>query len=145
VEEAAARLPIVVIDSVGFVRMAINPDGPWGAVRALHRTHFEIVLSDQLVFEIVEVLSRSKIKRKFSPFSPSAQAIQDMLVHGTRVELPWIPQVCRDPKDDMVVATAVFGHADFIATEDKDLLDMGSYQRIRMVTGPEFLRELRGE
>jgi len=44
----------------------------------------------------------------------------------------------------MVIATAIFGHATFIATEDKDLLDIGEYQGIRSVNGVELLAVLRG-
>lgn len=144
-QDAPAPLPLVVIDSVGFVRMAMTPDGPWGAVLRLYPTHFRVVLSDQLEFEIVDVLSRSKIRRRFSPSAPSSLAIQDLLAHAERVMLPWIPRVCRDPKGDMVIATAVFGHANFIATEDKDLLDIGEYEGIRIVTGLELLSILRAQ
>jgi putative PIN family toxin of toxin-antitoxin system len=144
VQDASAPLPCVVIDSVGFVRMAITPDGPWGAVLRMYPTSFRVVLSDQLEFEILDVLSRSKIRRRFSPFAPSSLAIQELLANAERVELPWIPRVCRDPKDDMVIATAIFGHATFIATEDKDLLDIGEYQGIRIVNGVELLAVLRG-
>lgn len=30
---------------------------------------------------------------------------------------------CRDPQDDMVIATAVAAHADYLITVDKDLYD----------------------
>ena len=30
---------------------------------------------------------------------------------------------CRDPKDDMIIATAIAARADFIVTTDRDLLD----------------------
>jgi len=30
---------------------------------------------------------------------------------------------CRDPKDDMIIATATAARADFIVTTDRDLLD----------------------
>jgi predicted nucleic acid-binding protein len=37
------------------------------------------------------------------------------------VELPEIAPVCRDPEDDKVVATAVFGFVDYLVTADEDL------------------------
>ncbi len=37
------------------------------------------------------------------------------------LDLPHIPPVCRDPDDDKVVATAVFGSVDYLVTADKDL------------------------
>lgn len=33
-----------------------------------------------------------------------------------------MPRVCRDPDDDKVIATAVYGLADFILTIDEDLM-----------------------
>jgi len=56
-----------------------------------------------------------------------------------------IPPVCRDPKDDMILATAAAGNADFIATEGKGVLDMGEYKGIRIVNGLELLWILRAE
>jgi predicted nucleic acid-binding protein len=56
-----------------------------------------------------------------------------------------IPLVCRDPNDDKILATALAGLADLIATEDKDLLDMGEYEGIRIVNGRELLGILHSE
>ena len=36
--------------------------------------------------------------------------------------LPEIPRVCRDPDDDKVIATALFGLVDCLITEDRDIL-----------------------
>lgn len=39
---------------------------------------------------------------------------------------------CRDPKDDVVIATAVAANADFIVTTDRDLYDdSGLVARLR--------------
>ncbi len=52
-----------------------------------------------------------------------------------------VPQVvASDPDDDHVLAAAVTGSADFIASGDRrDLLPMGSYQGIPIVTAREAL------
>lgn len=39
------------------------------------------------------------------------------------VELPEIPAICRDPDDDKVIATAIFGEVHFLLTTDQDLHD----------------------
>jgi predicted nucleic acid-binding protein len=37
------------------------------------------------------------------------------------VELPEITRICRDPDDDKVIATAVYGKVDYLITADEDL------------------------
>ena len=56
--------------------------------------------------------------------------------------LPDIGPGCRDPNDDHVIATAVAVKAGIIVTSDKDLLALGQYQTIRIITARTFLTEL---
>ena len=136
----------VVIDAVGFVRSLINPHSAWGVVVFVHSPDYTLLVSDELEAEVRDVLDRPSLRRKYSQLSRALNLeLLEFLLNAERVVLTEIPPVCRDPNDDKVVATAEQGSADFIATEDKDLLDMGSYQGIRIVTGIELLRELRRE
>jgi predicted nucleic acid-binding protein len=54
-------------------------------------------------------------------------------------DLPLVTGVVRDPNDDMVVACALEARADYIVTRDKDLLSLGTYEGIRIVTPRQFL------
>jgi putative PIN family toxin of toxin-antitoxin system len=47
--------------------------------------------------------------------------------------------VCRDPDDDKFIACAVSASANFIVTGDKDLLDMGKYRSVRIISGSTLL------
>jgi predicted nucleic acid-binding protein len=58
------------------------------------------------------------------------------------VELPAIPAVSRDPKDDKFLATARAGRVDYLVTEDRDLLDLVEYEGTKIITTEEFLRVL---
>ncbi len=46
-------------------------------------------------------------------------------------DLPELRVVPRDPKDDMIVATAVKAGADYLVTGDRHLLSLGAHQGIR--------------
>jgi putative PIN family toxin of toxin-antitoxin system len=46
---------------------------------------------------------------------------------------------CRDPKDDMVLECALLAGAEIIVTGDKDLLTIGIFRGIRILTPREFL------
>ena len=47
-------------------------------------------------------------------------------------------QVCRDPNDDVVLGTAIAGRCDAVVTGDKDLLDLGSYRDIPILSPRGF-------
>lgn len=57
------------------------------------------------------------------------------------VEPDTVPQIVRDPDDDHVLAA----HADLIVSGDQDLLVLGSYQGIPIVTAAEALRRVEAE
>ena len=48
--------------------------------------------------------------------------------------------VCRDPDDDKFISCAVSASADFIVGGDKDLLDMGKYKSVRIISASVFLK-----
>ena len=47
-------------------------------------------------------------------------------------------EVCRDPDDDKFISCALGAKAVFIVSGDKDLLDIGSYEGVDIVTAAEF-------
>ena len=51
--------------------------------------------------------------------------------------------IVRDPRDDMVVACAVDGRADTIVSRDKDLLALGAFHNITVVSPEVFRGQLR--
>jgi hypothetical protein len=51
--------------------------------------------------------------------------------------------VCRDPNDDMFLAVAVNAQAPYVVTGDKDLLALGKYKSIEIVSPQEYLALLK--
>jgi predicted nucleic acid-binding protein len=62
-------------------------------------------------------------------------ALADLVVDTGQVK-----GVCRDPDDDAVLAAAIEGRATVIATGDADLLALGAYEAIQIVTPRMVLR-----
>ena len=48
--------------------------------------------------------------------------------------------VCRDPDDDKFISCALAASADLIVSGDKDLLDLGNYKSVRIISASEFLK-----
>lgn len=70
--------------------------------------------------------------------------VQELLAY-IRHEAAWIvvpgdPEaVARDPTDDKFLAAAAIGQADWLVSADRDLLDIGEYQGIPIISPWEFL------
>ncbi len=94
-----------------------------------------LVTSDDLLEEYWE-----KLVRKFRLSQEAATMRTDLLrtfmetVHPAPLPRP----VCRDPDDDLVLATAVSGTCDCIVTGDNDLLVLGEYNGIDIISPADF-------
>jgi putative PIN family toxin of toxin-antitoxin system len=91
---------------------------------AFRSGQFEAVTSQPLLDEIADVLSRPEIARKFAIRPEDRDELLLLLQERTHsVEIVGEIAVCRDPKDDMVIETAIRGGAELIVSRDKDLND----------------------
>jgi uncharacterized protein len=52
-----------------------------------------------------------------------------------------ISGACRDPGDDMFLSCAVAAGADAIVSGDKDLLDMGCFREIPILSAQDFIKK----
>jgi putative PIN family toxin of toxin-antitoxin system len=106
----------------------------------VHRTIRQRVLatSDALLDELDATL-----RDKFA-VTPAVAAFIDLFRASIRLvdPKPLPARVCRDPSDDVVLATAVAAAADAIVTGDQDLLVLGSYAGIGIVSPRAFLEGL---
>ena len=55
---------------------------------------------------------------------------------------PLFEEICRDPDDDMVLATAIAAQADLILTGDEDLLVLAEHGGIRILSPRQFVELL---
>ncbi len=107
---------------------------------------FELCTSEVLLAELLDVLSRTKFTARLGQAGLTPQGIVDDLRRIAVVVSPTDtpPVVPTDPDDDHVIAVAVTGQADLIASGDKrDLLPLGSFQGIAIVTAREAVERLQ--
>jgi len=113
---------------------------PQGLIEKAFRGEYELVTSEAVLDEFEEVLRES-----FARLRLVARALQEELASISDVARPHpTPRVSRDPADDMVLAAAVGGHADAIVSGDKDLLDLGAYEGMPILTTRQALAKLAG-
>lgn len=131
-----------VLDTNFYVSAAIQPGGSPGKLlkRFVADSAFEIVLSPAIVDEVLRALTYPEIRKHLRAGPSPALWFEDLLVLADLVAGDLrISGVCADPDDDMIVAAALEGRADYLVTGDRQLLAVGQYQGIRIVTPRAFL------
>jgi uncharacterized protein len=124
----------VILDA-NVIIAAAAARGLCEAVLELCLERHHIILCEAILDEIEEKL-RGKIKVSpsvIAEFQRVLRAYADILepdeVHSS---------ACRDPDDMMILGLVVPGNADVIVTGDKDLLVIGTYKGVRIMTPRNF-------
>jgi hypothetical protein len=110
----------ITLDTNQLVRSLMRPPQLATFIMAWEAKRFDVVCSQELLDEYERVLDYPEIARLIYPEllrTFHSHLIQDVNL----VKIPYISPLCRDPDDDIVIATAVFGEVDFLLTEDNDL------------------------
>jgi putative PIN family toxin of toxin-antitoxin system len=110
---------------------------------AAEQAMFELCISREILDETRQSL-RTKVKRIRRYYAYPDEKI-DLFIDGLLADaeiisdLPRIRVVPLDPKDDVIVATAVKAKADFLVTGDRHLIALGSYEGIQIIAPRQFL------
>ncbi len=122
--------------------MSKSPKSAAKKIFALWRKQrkLQLIVSSETAAEYLEILERLNVPTKrINAFS---ERIEKRLT-VTKVSLGKIPAESRDADDNLVLATALVGKADFLVTNDKDLLDISAADKkkfkFRIVSLIEFL------
>ncbi|MCS7282893.1 MAG: putative toxin-antitoxin system toxin component, PIN family [Anaerolineae bacterium] len=140
-------MPIrAVLDTNVLVSGLVAEGGaPRRIVDAWLEGRFTLVLSPYLLEELLHVLTYPRIANRIRlEEEEDLEVLLGALVSQAEVTegMLSLPGVTRDPKDDPVVACAREGEADYIVSGDQDLLVLGEYEGIRVVSPREFVEIL---
>jgi uncharacterized protein len=96
------------------------------------------IFSQQLLDEIIIVTQRPKLTKYFS-----SEKVLELIVFlkaiGLFVEIQSIVSLCRDPKDNYLLALARDSQADYLITGDGDLLVLESFEDTVILTYQNFM------
>ncbi len=130
----------IVLDTVIFVRALINPKSRSGRLLFEFADLYTLIVSKPTAQELLEVIHRPELTAKYPSLGKiNISRVIDLLSQAEAVEIGTPPSVVRDPKDDILVATALEGHADYLVSEDKDLLVLGNTAGVAIINTKTLL------
>jgi len=113
----------VVVDTNVWVSALLNRYGYPAQVLSLFRAgRFTLLISEPLLGELAEVLSRPRIARKYRVTQDDiGELIALLRERGIQVGVKGSLRLCRDPDDDVILETAFLGNANTVVSRDGDL------------------------
>ena len=114
---------VVIVDTNVWVSAFLNPSGP--PSRLLHAwldNRYQVVVSLPLLDELADVLTRPRLIRKYPISAADLEEFLQLLIQRSQMIVPTgSVHECRDPDDDLVLETALLGHAQYVVTRDDDI------------------------
>jgi putative PIN family toxin of toxin-antitoxin system len=141
------RPPRAVVDTNLFVSGLIAGGLPGQVLQAFRDGRFLLLIAPDLRAEIEGVLRRPEIAQRYG-LSPDLIAEVLALLDSDAVHVTPLspsPVTVRDPKDQMLLDTALGGAADFLATGDSDLRALVGHSQLgalQIVSARQFLEVL---
>ena len=126
--------PKVVIDTNVFLSGLFFGGNPEKVLRLWQAGKIEVLLSPELAAEIILKTKKFNSEQKF------LEEWAFILSSGTtHILVKETVSLCRDPKDNILLALTKQGHADYLITGDKDLLSLKTLASTRILSPREFL------
>jgi putative PIN family toxin of toxin-antitoxin system len=131
----------VVLDSNVIVSGLGWSGPPAKVIDAALEGRFALLTSEPLIAELRRVLAYPKLAKVID----DAERLVDLVEEsGEVVQTSSVLAVVDDESDNRVLEAAVDGAADYIVSGDDDLLGLGAFQGISIVTPGEFAAEVLG-
>lgn len=134
----------VVIDTSVLVSAVLFEQSlPRSALRQTVLFYTPLV-SDELIREYERVMSGSKFDA-YTPRKKRFALLAAYIRSATHIEISGTLSMCRDPRDDMVVETALMGTADVLVTGDDNILSLRPLSDVDIMMPAEFVKKYFGK
>ena len=131
----------VVIDTNVWLSALLWGGQPNLIIQLIEQKQIQAISSENILTELTDILQKPKLQKRLDRLKITADAvviIAKRLMTLVVIEEVIIPEL-RDPKDQMVLATAISGNAKIVISGDKDLLVLHPYGNIFILLPQEFL------
>ena len=135
-----------VVDTSVMVSVAFAKEGLTKELRGMIvEGAFRLVTSKEIMAELYRVLHYPRILKQFKPSSEDLEEFIGMILERAMLTKGRysLRKIKEDPSDDMFLACALEGKADFIVSRDPHLRNLKRFQGIEIVDVKSFVERVR--
>ncbi len=132
----------IVLDTNVWLSGTFWQGNPYKIIKLAERREVEIIITKQILEEIIHVLNKEVKFKKF--IEDRRLAIGDLVRTILSISIltatkSKISAIKADTEDNKVLEAAAGGNADFIVSGDRHLLDFKQFNEIKIIKPKEFL------
>jgi len=135
----ANRPERIVIDTNIFISFLIS-DTFSKLDKHLRTNEVRFLFSEELLNEFLEVVNRPKFKKYFSD-KDLGNLLNSINLHADFIEVTVHVDICRDKKDNFLLALCEDGKADYLITGDEDLLILKKFKKTTILKITDYLKK----
>ena len=130
----------VVLDTNAWLSAIVWKGEANKLIDAVLSKKIEIIITQEILSEIIDVLSRSKFKEfidkeKTEDLIKVILSIAELIETKTKINI-----IKEDPKDNIILEAASDGKVEYIISYDKHLRNMLQFNKIKIITPTDFLK-----
>ena len=130
----------IILDVNIWVSAFISPKMLQHVQSLILQDGIDIIACQELLEELRQTMQRPKFKKYLSS-ERILLAIELVEQSAIFINSQSIVQLCRDNKDDYLLALAKDAQADFLLTGDKDLLVLNPFEKTHIIKLSEYLEQ----
>lgn len=129
----------IILDTNVFISGIFFSGPPSQILKKWENKNFQIVLTEQILFEYQRVAAELSYKYPQVDITP---IIDLVTIYGQLINTKGIDiSICEDPDDDKFIECAIAGKCDIIVSGDRHLLKLTGYKGIKILKPREFLEQ----
>ena len=131
----------IVLDTNVVASAVFFGGGPYQLLHFIMEGRVDVVASKEIVDEYEDIVHR--LQQKYPAISTKIP-LQEFIARFEIIRVSSDIHISRDPDDDKFISCAVDGKCIYIVSGDNDLLSIGNYRDIEILTVVDFLNRFGG-
>lgn len=128
----------IVVDTNVVISGVFFGEKPREILKSIVGGRFKASATPDIVDEYNEIVEEMIVRKQGSI---SRNGLAGFIAKLDIIEPITHVEVCRDPDDDKFISCAIDSKAIYIVSGDKDLLSIGDYEGIKIITAGKFCEE----